>query len=268
VFTEYAVLAMCKTGMRFFLFIARSCFGKWKFFNICIENGSYMCGRYSLVTSARKIHDQLSPEIQVPAQLPLNYNVAPTQEGLVVTNDDPGKAQLFRWGLVPSWSKDNKGAARLINARSEGIESKPSFRVPFRKRRCLVVADSFYEWRKEGDRKIPYRIMLPNDKLLLMAGLWDVWYEGERPLQTFTIITTTPNAEMEKLHNRMPVMLLDEKQQSLWLDNSLSVDDSISLLHPPPDQTLLVYRVPETVNNVRNNGPDLHQRVEEQQPLL
>ena len=156
-----------------------------------------MCGRYSLVTTKEQLQEQLGPDIQMPLELPLNYNVAPTQASLVLTNYDPGRLQAYRWGLVPHWSKDTKSGARLINARRESIATKPSFRIPVRKRRCLVVADSFYEWRKEADQKLPYRIALEDGKLLLFAGIWDVWRDANEEWRTFSIITTDPNREME-----------------------------------------------------------------------
>ncbi|MEM9835383.1 MAG: SOS response-associated peptidase, partial [Bacteroidota bacterium] len=131
-----------------------------------------MCGRYSIVIEPEKIVNQFGVPIDLPTEgLPVNYNVAPTQAGLVLTDAQPDRFSVFRWGLVPFWAKDIKIGSRMINARSEGIETKPSFRDPVRKKRCLVIADSFYEWKKEGLAKQPYRIMPTNASLLIMAGI-------------------------------------------------------------------------------------------------
>ena len=124
-----------------------------------------MCGRFSLVTSPEKLKQQFG-DIETGHNLKLSFNVAPTQHSYVITNEHPSRLDYCRWGLVPHWAKDSKNAAKLINARMEGIASKPSFRVPIRKRRCIVVADSFYEWRQEGKQKVPFRIYR------LMAACW------------------------------------------------------------------------------------------------
>ncbi|MCB0636713.1 MAG: SOS response-associated peptidase [Lewinella sp.] len=224
-----------------------------------------MCGRYSLVTSAEKIHQQLGPDVELPVELPLNYNVAPTQPALVLTDEAPQALQAYRWGLVPFWAKDLKIGSRMINARSETILDKPAFRQAVRRRRCLVLADSFYEWQRTGGQKIPFRILRPNDELLLFAGIWEQWQPptGESAVHTFSIITCPPNVEMKPIHDRMPVVLDTSEKQSAWLDPRLADDDITELLHTPPDGVLTMYPVSSQVNNVRNNGPDLHLRAGE-----
>lgn len=223
-----------------------------------------MCGRYSIVIPAAKLQQVFGPDLQLPAGgLPENYNVAPTQNGLVITGDQPDRLAKFRWGLVPFWADDLKIGARMINARSEGIESKPSFRKAIRDRRCLVIGDSFYEWKRIGKEKQPHRI-LPRDEndLLVMAGIWESWRDKNDPeagpVHTFSIITTAPNLEMKSLHNRMPA-LLNNEQRSAWLDPNLPLDDTLALLATPPDEVLRHYPVPKAVGNVRNNGPALHE---------
>lgn len=192
-----------------------------------------------------------------------NYNVAPTQPGLVILNESPQELQYLRWGLVPHWSKDPRQGAKLINARREGIATKPSFRVPLRQRRCLVLADSFYEWRKSSTGKLPYRILRTNKELLVMAGLWEEWRGNGQRIRTFTVITTEPNAEMRPIHNRMPVLLLGRDEQQAWL-NGVSFDDTLALLQTPPDGCLQQYRVGRQVNSVKNNGPSLHEPVNDE----
>lgn len=228
-----------------------------------------MCGRYSIVIDLEKLQQQFGEALQLPAghsSLPLNYNVAPTQNGLVLTDQQPDQLSLFRWGLVPFWAKDLKIGARMINARSEGIEGKPSFRKAIRERRCLVIADSFYEWQRRGKDKQPYRILPTDGRLLVMAGLWESWYGPDRdaePVHSFTIITGAPNAEMQPLHDRMPMLLQEGSQQSAWLDGGLALPQVLSLLQTPADGVLRAYPVGKSVGNVRNNGPELHQSVPE-----
>jgi putative SOS response-associated peptidase YedK len=166
------------------------------------------------------------------------------------------------WGLVPHWSNDGRNDGLLINARQEGIASKPSFRIPFRQRRCLVPADSFYEWRNEGGQKIPYRIQRKDGRLLLFAGIWDLWDGAAGPLHTFSIITTEANAEMSGLHNRMPVILSNESDQLHWL-RSDKLDDLLLLVRFREDDILDMYRVSVSVNSPVHNYPGLHDPVPE-----
>jgi putative SOS response-associated peptidase YedK len=225
-----------------------------------------MCGRFSLATTKEKLQQQL-PFVEVDDVLRSSYNIAPTQHTYVVTNDQPEQLQFITWGLVPHWSNDGKNDGRLINARMEGIETKPSFRIPIRKRRCLVPADSFYEWKKFGKQKIPYRIFLKNGDLLFFAGIWDVWYKGDYGLKTFSIITTDPNEEMMAVHNRMPVVLATPEQQKRWLETS-NLDEILDMLRTPPDGILDMYRVSEKLNSFINNSPDVHDRVPESPALF
>ena len=223
-----------------------------------------MCGRYSVVIDEAKLRKQFTEDLLKPkAGLPTNYNVAPTQNSLVMTNRDPGKLQLFRWGLVPFWAKDLKIGARMINARREGIEDKSSFRKPIREKRCLVIGDSFYEWQRKDGKKHPHRIQPANGSLLVMAGIWESWKPKDDPgadtVHTYSIITGEPNEEMAPIHDRMPMLLLDEDVQKAWLDESTSLDDVKDLLRTPPDGTLSAYPVSALVGNVRNNGPELHE---------
>lgn len=225
-----------------------------------------MCGRFSLATSKEKLQQQL-PFVEVPETLRLSYNIAPTQHAYVVTDDHPERLQYITWGLVPHWSEDGKNTGRLINARREGIETKPSFRVPIRKRRCLVPADSFYEWRREGHGKIPYRILLKNNDLMMFAGVWDIWYKGDYGLKTFSIITTDANDDVSDIHNRMPVILTTPEQQKRWLESE-DLDEILMLLQTPPDHLIKKYRVTDKVNAVTNDSPDMHLELPEPPTLF
>lgn len=221
-----------------------------------------MCGRYSFSTSKEKIKEQL-PEIETGENLRNSFNIAPTQHAYVITNNKPDKLQYFTWGLVPYWSRDGKNSGKLINARSEGIEVKPSFRVPIRQRRCVVLADSFYEWRRIGKNKVPYRIFLKDGKLLEMAGVFDIWQKGNLGHRSFSIITISPNQEMSSLHSRMPVIFENGEDRNKWLDSNLPLEEALSLLKTPSNDILKYYRVSEKLNSPKNNSADLHQELPE-----
>lgn len=226
-----------------------------------------MCGRYSFVPSKPQFDAQLA-EFERPAELRITYNLAPTQQGYVVTNDQPHTLQALTWGLVPFWSPDGANGGRLINARAEGIAAKPSFREPIRRRRCLVWADSFYEWRKgPGKLKTPYRIRMADGQLVCFAGIWDEWRREGKTLRTFSIITTEPNLEMSGLHNRMPMILPDRSARQRWLSD-LPLDDILDLLHPLPDGLLAMYPVSDRVNSPAHDGPELHEKVDAPATLL
>jgi putative SOS response-associated peptidase YedK len=225
-----------------------------------------MCGRFSLAVSESKIQEEL-PFVDTGSNIRKSYNIAPTQHAYVVTNDQSGRLQYITWGLIPYWMEDGKNTGKLINARAEGIESKPSFRVPIRKQRCLVLADSFYEWRTVNHKKIPYRILPKNDSLLVMAGVWDVWDKDGYPTKSFSIITTTPNKEVTSLHNRMPVILPTLKDCEKWLSN-LEVDEVLEFLHPPKDGFFRVYRVSDELNSPKHNDSDLHKEIPENLDLF
>jgi putative SOS response-associated peptidase YedK len=222
-----------------------------------------LCGRYSIVISVEQIEQQLQIPLSANTIIETNYNVAPTQPGLVILNETPNELQHLIWGLVPHWSRDIKSGARLINARRESIATKPSFRIPIRQKRCLVLADSFYEWRRSGGQKIPYRIRPVSKGILVMAGIWDEWHDTNKRLRTFSIITTDPNKEMANIHNRMPVLLQHKEQQEAWLGEH-NLELILSLLQTPPDGVLEYYRVSQMVNAVRNNSPQLHHPVDDE----
>lgn len=222
-----------------------------------------MCGRYSLAPTPKQADaDELRRRDQ-PTEWKLRFNIAPTHTAPVVTNDQPQLLQPMTWGLMPHWSRDGANSGQLINARAEGIAERPSFREPIRSRRCLVPADSFYEWRTEPDgRKLPYRILLKNNELLMMAGIWDEWRQGSEVKRTFSIITTAPNREMAELHNRMPLFFEKNEVQSRWL-SALSEAEVAEMLYPPADGLLRMYRVSEKLNTPQYDAPDLHEEVED-----
>lgn len=222
-----------------------------------------MCGRYSFAPSPKQL---ASSGLRKPEQVKdwkISFHIAPTHSALVIANDRPAVLQPMIWGLTPHWSPDGANSGQNINARSESILDKPSFREPIRTRRCLVPADSFYEWRTEpGRRKAPYRILLENGDLLFMAGIWDEWGQGPEKKRSFAILTTTPNREMSALHDRMPVIFTHLEEQERWLAD-IPETAVLEMLHPPADGLLRMYRVSEKLNSPGYDGADLHDPVAE-----
>jgi putative SOS response-associated peptidase YedK len=215
-----------------------------------------MCGRFSLIESVHELQQQF--EFDLSADLEPRFNIAPSQEVFSIISD--GKKRrggTLRWGLVPHWAKEAKIGYKMINARAEGIEEKPSFREPFRKKRCLIIADGFYEWKKVDDRKQPYRFVMKDRKPFAFAGLWETWKKGDAPLHTCTIITTTPNAVTEDVHDRMPV-ILKRADYDRWLDPSNQAVHMLkSLLVPYPAEEMELYPVSELVNSPKNDVADV-----------
>ncbi len=216
-----------------------------------------MCGRYTFVTPAPAVEQRFEAVFREPA--PVTYNAAPSQLLPVVTNAAPGQIQLLKWGLVPGWSRDPAAGPKPINARAETLAEKPSFRQLLARRRCLVLADSFYEWQALPTGKVPHRILLQNEQPFAFAGLWDEWLDrstGELH-PTFTIVTTEPNRLMASLHNRMPVMLPNRAAEQAWLDDGLGLVAHQQLLVPYDAAAMREYAVSKLVNSPANNGPEV-----------
>jgi putative SOS response-associated peptidase YedK len=220
-----------------------------------------MCGRYTLSTPTDEIAAlfDLATQMDLPA-LPQRYNVAPTQEAAVVRVVAPGaprRLDLLRWGLVPYWADDLSIGNRMINARSESAADKPAFRRSFRRQRCLVATDGFYEWKKEGKLKQPYHIRRKDRHPFAFAGLWERWKNPEgNLLDTFTILTTSANDLLRPLHDRMPV-IVDRRDFALWLDPEVT-DPAVlqPLLAPAPPDEMETVPVSRTVNSPAYDGPD------------
>ena len=204
-----------------------------------------MCGRYAL-------HSQ--PEVAalafglsaVPQYRP-RYNIAPTSQVLIVKNEGPA---LARWGLIPRWAKELSSGAKLNNARAETVAEKPSFRDAYRKRRCLIPANGFYEWKAEAGRKQPYYVYPSGSDLFAFAGLWESWNGPDGPLETCVIVTTAANAKMHAVHERMPVILAAADYPG-WLAGGEG------LLRPCSDTEIKIRKVSPAVNNARNESPSL-----------
>ena len=191
------------------------------------------------------------------------YNVAPTQEVLTVVGGETRRAGLMRWGLIPHWAKDPKIGARMINARAETVAEKPAFRDALRRRRCLVLADGFYEWQRLGGAKRPMRTVMRSGEPFAFAGLWAVWRDpdGNR-IPSCTIITTAANDLLRPIHDRMPVILPRDTEE-LWLDGSVDDPGALtSVLTPYSDDAMEVYEVSTLVNSAANDGPEVIARIE------
>lgn len=224
-----------------------------------------MCGRYTFISPAPATEERF--EARFTQEMPPNYNAAPSQHLPIITNAAPGQIQLVQWGLVPGWVKELQAALKPINARAETLAEKPSFRQLLQRKRCLVLADSFYEWQqvappagaKGKKAKVPHRILLRDEQPFAFAGLWDEWADRQtgEVLPTFTIITTEPNDLMAKLHNRMPVLLPDREAELAWLDDGVPTTAHQALLRPYPTEQMQAYVVSTLVNSPAHNGPEV-----------
>jgi putative SOS response-associated peptidase YedK len=221
-----------------------------------------MCGRFTRSSSVAAISAAFGVTI---SELSPRYNIAPSQSvAAIVQLPDSSVRELrqLRWGLIPSWAKDPKIGYKLINARAETVAEKPSFRVAFRQRRCLIVADGFYEWQQlDGSRqKQPYFISLRDEGLFAFAGLYEQWESPSGEVSdTCTIITTTANELVEPIHERMPVILAPQDYSQWLAPNGAARDDLQALLDPYPAAEMRAYPVSTVVNSPKNDRPDCKQ---------
>jgi putative SOS response-associated peptidase YedK len=216
-----------------------------------------MCGRFTLTVSARVLAEVFdAPE---PAGLSPRYNIAPTQQVLVARAGEGGRELTrVRWGLVPHWADDLSIGARMINARGETVASKPAFRSALKHRRCLIPADGFYEWKKVGAGKQPHLIRFADARPFAFAGLWERWLpqDGGAPVDSCTIITTTPNELVRSLHDRMPVILPPSAFDEWLRPEPLPGPRLEELLVPCPDAEMEAFPVSRRVNSPADDGPE------------
>lgn len=216
-----------------------------------------MCGRFT-ITDPRQL--ALRFDLAELAELPARFNVAPTQPVPVVVMGR--RLVMARWGLVPSWAEDPKVGSRMINARAESLEARPAFRDALGARRCLVLADGFFEWKKEGRLRRPFYLHLASGAPFAFAGLWDEWRgpDGQRVL-TCTVVTTDPNALVAPIHDRMPAILLPDAE-ARWLDASVQdLADLAEVLQPYPSHLMEAFEVSSTVNSPAHDVPECVARV-------
>ncbi len=216
-----------------------------------------MCGRYTLRTHLNQLLQLYAAKSQV--EWKPRYNIAPTQQVAAVRSLPDSTSRelvLLRWGLVPAWADDLKIGSRMINARAETLAEKPSFKTALRRRRCLVLADGFYEWRTEGQSKQPFCIRMKDARPFAFAGLWERWTKSGSPIETCTIITTNANTLMSELHDRMPV-ILSPAAADVWLDQKIGQSELLlSLLGPYPDDEMEAYPVSTLVNSPKNESSE------------
>jgi len=217
-----------------------------------------MCGRFSLTKEELEIEKRFQAKFYFN-DLVKRYNVAPTQLALVITCEEPEKLQLFHWGLIPFWAKDRSIGNKMINAKSETVHEKPSFRNLINKKRCLVISDGFYEWQSgSGKTKIPFRICVEGCILFAFAGLYDTWTDKETGeiINSFTILTTSANEKVAVVHDRMPVILNADDEQP-WLNKNTSKNDIDQLLKTLPSEKINLYQISTLVNSPKNDSPEI-----------
>jgi putative SOS response-associated peptidase YedK len=215
-----------------------------------------MCGRFALYSTIEIIAKEFNVG-QTPFGFEPSYNIAPSQLIVTVYNEGENKLLQCKWGFIPSWSKDESIGNRMINARAEIVAEKPTIKSAFKKQRCLVVSDGFYEWRKEGKLKIPVYVRLKSGKPLGLAGLYNLWTspKGEQ-IYTCTIITTDANKLLTPVHNRMPV-IISKYNRDLWLDPNIQDEEAIlPLLKPYSSDDMKAYEVSQMVNSPSNDSPE------------
>lgn len=223
-----------------------------------------MCGRFTLSNSGEAIASAF--DLNALPDLEPRYNIAPTQPApaIVATSEHPERQfELLYWGLIPSWAKDYKIGARLINARAETVTEKPSFRTAFKRRRCLVVTDGFYEWKRLDKEKQPFYFQVEHHRPFAFAGLWEHWQSSEGDtIDSCTILTTEANDLMRSIHDRMPV-ILDPQDYDLWLDPSVQKPDLLQpLLRPYSSEAMSSYPVNPRVNSAKYDDPSCIQPLE------
>ena len=221
-----------------------------------------MCGRSSLTKTEKEIEVRFkatfySEELESYNPLP-NYNVAPTQMMPVITQDDAQHIRILRWGLIPFWAKERAIGAKMINARSESLTEKAAFKNLLKSHRCIIPMDGFYEWKKVGKQKVPYRMITTDQDTFGVAGLWDSWKDptSDEILHSFTVITVGANKLMEAIHDRMPA-ILTKANERIWLDQEIKPQDAIQLLLPYAEQDMKAYRVSPKINSVKERDSDL-----------
>ena len=213
-----------------------------------------MCGRFTLIIDGERLVALWGWTTRLPI-FP-RFNISPTQDILAVRLEHGVPTPvMLRWGLVPHWAKDPSVGTKMINARAESLLERPSYREAFRRRRCLIVADGFYEWQ-QAPGKQPYWIHPPDGAMLTFAGLWESWKgtSGEA-VESCTIVTTTANGALAGIHHRMPV-IVPERDRERWLDVSVPVEQVADLLRPAPDDLLVATPVSRHVNSAANEGPE------------
>jgi putative SOS response-associated peptidase YedK len=220
-----------------------------------------MCGRSSLTKSEKELEARFkatfyAEDLEKYNPLP-NYNVAPTQIMPVITNKDPQHFLPLRWGLLPFWAKNIRIGSQMINARIESVLEKSAFKYAMEKRRCLVPMDGYYEWKKNGRKKVPYRIITTDQEIFSVAGLWETWKSPEGELiQSYTLLTQPPSESIADIHDRMPAILRKD-QEAHWLAMDISPAEALSIIAPYPPEGLRAYQISDRIGKVTENDASL-----------
>ena len=226
-----------------------------------------MCGRITLKAPAQQVAQEF--DLAAAVEIAPSYNIAPTQTVAAVLAGDDSRPvlRLMQWGLIPPWSQDRRDGGRMFNARSETIAEKPAFRTAFACRRCLVVADGFYEWRRHGRERQPFYFSAVDEKLLALAGVWARWeYPGGNVVESCSVLTTAANALMSPIHHRMPVIIPPPGRQRWLTAPAADAADLLPLLAPAPAGSLRMHAVAPMVNRVGRDGPELIAPIEPPAP--
>jgi len=223
-----------------------------------------MCGRFGLWAEPGQIESNF--KVQLPHSLPLRYNIAPSQEipAIRLSNDGERELAMLRWGLVPFWAKEQSTKYKMINARADTVFTKPAYKAAIRRRRCLIPASGFFEWKRSEQSKQPYLVRIRDTDLFAMAGLWERWEDSETAevIESCAILTTRPNTVVGNLHDRMPVIIKPESYP-LWLDPQIQNQKDLSpLMEPYPDKETVIQPVSKEVNNPANDRPSVIQLLE------
>lgn len=228
-----------------------------------------MCGRYTLRARLNQLLQIFAAESTI--EITPRYNVAPTQTVPVLRLDQQSNTReivLMKWGLIPSWAKDAAIGHKMINARSETVDEKPAYRAAFKRRRCLVLADGFFEWQKQGSKKQPYLFQKKGGTPYGYAGLWETWKHGDQPIESCTIITTQANELVEDVHDRMPVILQDRHHEN-WLNHEYDhIERLKAMLEPYPANKMERYPVSSMVGSPQNDKPECVEPIKIQDSLF
>lgn len=217
-----------------------------------------MCKRFSFKTTGEVLESQFA--IENGYNLKWSYNIAPTQHAYVILSDAPDRLQYISWGLIPANSRDGKNEGRLANARKEGIGVSSSFRLPIRSRRCLIPADSFYSWKKEGLKEIPFRVTIEDHSIMLLAGVWDLWESGDYGVKSFSIITKPTTGDLKEICPRMPVIIHNPEDRSDWLKN-IPLQKVQSIMDQKDPDVYHFYKISDDIQSISRNDPGLHEMI-------
>jgi putative SOS response-associated peptidase YedK len=216
-----------------------------------------MCGRYTLVKTIEEVKDRFAVS-DVQSRYSMRWNAAPSQNLPVITNSNHEELSFYRWGLVPSWSKDLSVGFQTINARIESIFEKPAFQYAIQHQRCLVIADGYYEWKTIGKDKIPYYIKFENHQMFALAGIWETWKSQKGELiYSFSIVTIPSISKLQEIHDRMPIILTKEDEINWISEHKITQNQLDEYMKKSQNQNLMAYTVGKKVNSAETDSPDL-----------